>query len=365
MAKKKSTPVQNWLDDAEEVPRRKSLSNRDRYRRQVLYRWVVKSSVFLTPALAILCILLLGNAGGKNDQVVAKPASVDVKGRTTATLEVQQWLASTPSPVAGKGQIVSYDGQTVVKKPAPLVDKNDKETVVAAAYTTELQHFTISDGLGQTYSVDVTVASDKTYGATVIAGPSLLPVPGADKNSIDQQTSAASGTWPGLYDDEASSSVKQAVDTWAKAFTQGDSAAMRLAMQDKKEAHTYQTLSNVQAVIPQVGAAAFDFGSTEANAASQGKKTSKQLVRVTLYIQWKGNPAPTGNDDTKGLPAVTYDVLITNANSAAPAVVAWGSPGTGTKLQPYQNALVGKKLQPAPTEAPTAPAGGDGATVGN
>ena len=364
MAKKKTT-VDNWLDDAEEIPRRKSAANKDRTRKQTLYRWVIQASTVLMPLSLVLNILLAGNAGGDDGTAKAAAPTVDVKGRTAATLSVQQWLKATPSPVVGKGQIVSYDGQTVVKKPADLVDKNDKRTVLAAKYTTELQHFTISDGLGQTFSVDVTIASDKTYGATVLAGPSLLPVPAADGNSIDQLTSAASGTWPGLYDSSASDSVKQAVDVWAKAFATGDSASMRLAIQDKQGSHTYQTLSNVQAVTANVGAAAFDFGSAEKNATAQGKKTSRQIVRVTLGIQWKGNPKPDPAQDGRDLPTVSYDLLVTNANSAAPAVVAWGTPGTGPKLKPYQNALIGKALEAAPTAEPTAPAGGDGATVGN
>jgi len=362
--KKKPTNISNWLDEADEVPRRRSLATKDRARRQRLYRWVIQGSVIMMPITLVMCLLFAASASGHRTSSSTQAASVDVKGRTAATLSLQQWLRSKPSPVAGTGEIVSYDGQTELQKPANPTDQNGKVTVISAPYTTELQHFTITDGLGQTFTADVTVASDKTFGATVLAGPALLPVPAADSASIQTESSSASGTWPGFYDTSASGAVTSAVNVWAQAFAKGDSPSMRLAMQDKQSSHGYQTLRNVQSVTANVTTAAFNFGSVAANSASQGKSTGNEIVRVTLTVLWKGNPAPAAGTDPSTLPSVTYDLLVQSANTSAPAVVAWGSPGTGPTLQPYQNALVGSALQ-GTAVAPTAAPSGGSATTGN
>ncbi|WIB65552.1 hypothetical protein [Curtobacterium sp. MCBD17_040] len=364
MAKKKNDPLSNWLDEAEDVPRARVTPTRKLERRQRFFRIWVFSSVFLLPLALLMAWSSAVNNHGSGASHTSAAAVVDVKGRTAATVAVQQWLASSPSPVAGKGQILSYDGQSIVKKPANPKDSNGKVTVVSAAYTTEMQHFTVQDGLGQTYAVDVEVAVNKTYGAAVLAGPSLLPEPAADTTQITSETSNASGTWPGLYDSSASSAVSQTVKLWADAFAKGSSDDLRLAVQDKVSKHTYQTLNNVSSVTATIDAAAYDFGSPTANIAGNGKRSSKQLVRVTLYLQWKGNPAPAPGQEQDTLPSVTYDLLVQQANTAAPVVTAWGSPGSGPTLQPYQNALVGISGQPSNGSTPAPAAAADSATTG-
>jgi hypothetical protein len=59
---------------------------------------------------------------------------------------------------------------------------------------------------------------------------------------------------------------------------------------------------------------------------------------VTVSLLWKGEKAPAFGSSTSG-PQTTMDLLLERADTAAPVVVAWGPPGSGPGLVPYQNAV--------------------------
>ena len=54
------------------------------------------------------------------------------------------------------------------------------------------------------------------------------------------------------------------------------------------------------------------------------------------------------------MPTLTYDLLLDKADTAAPVVVAWGSPGAA--LEPYGNGVVGRTFSSASAPPPVAPA---------
>ena len=353
MARKNKSVTSNWLDEGVEVPRIQSSANRDRSRKQKWYRRAIWVSVVVLPFSLVMN--LLNSAHGGATVVHDSSSKVDTLARATATLAVQNWLNSTVSPVVGQGQIVSWDGEQTVPMPKPITDSSGKVTKIAPDYTTELQEFTVADALQQTFRVDVQVGVNKEYGATVLAGPSLIPIPQPDTDAFNNLKPAS--PWPGVSSVSVPSAVQQAIQVWATAFTSGDSSKLRLAVQDKNSSHTYQTLPNVAHQTTTVVSGGYLFPTEKEQVNSAGDTSSSMVVQVSMQIQWDGQPAPTSTTD---VPASVYDLLISSANTAAPTVVAWGSPGTGPQLKAYQNALTHTSLVSAPK--PTATPSPDGST---
>ena len=130
------------------------------------------------------------------------------------------------------------------------------------------------------------------------------------------------------------------LNNWLAAYTSGSDAALHLAVGDPNPAHTYVALSGVRQASYTVLA-----------AAPVGKPADGDLaVEISLSLVWDhehvaspnlSDAALAGTSGTSSSPApqTTMDLLVAHASSAAPIVVAWGSPGSGPSLRPYENAI--------------------------
>ena len=86
-------------------------------------------------------------------------------------------------------------------------------------------------------------------------------------------------------------------------------------------------------------------------------QSGSAALRVDLNLDWATAAPPTqepvaDSPDTLR-PPVTFDVLVTGADTAAPRVVAWGGPGTGPTLVPYGNAVPADTTPAQATEVVT------------
>lgn len=331
----KQAAIDTLWDEVDEVPRAGLPDARKIARRQRFYRVVVWSCVILTPLLLLTVLSRLGTAATPN--AASSPPSVDTPGRTAATLEVDQWLAQTPSPLPG-GVVLSWDGgRRLPKASAPTGQK-----ATAVSYSVEVDSFTLLDSTGQTYRASVAVAIDPRGGAVAMGGPSLIPdAPPADDNWN------TGNPWPGLTPvTNIPDPVTQAVSGWASAYTSGDANKLRLAVGDPSGSHSYMPLSNISAATATVTQAAL-IGSPSAD---------EMVVQVTLGIIWNGQAAPQPGATPNQGPQTTMDLLVGRASTAAPVVLAWGAPGTGPTLRPYQNAITAGP-RPVPTGGPVASGG--------
>lgn len=321
-ARQKPAPAFDWYDvDAEEVPNPVLPDSQRIARRQRWTRRYVKASVILCPVITLVALASVTKTHGATAQsTVASPA------RTAATVAVDQWLAERPSPLPG-ASILSFDGQssivtTKAPKSAPPTWQGELETFTLVAHPDRANP--------TTWTVGVEVAVDHSGGAVAISGPSFSPVLPTSSGQWDQGS-----PWPGLT---ATSSVSGAIQTvindWLAAYTSGDDAALHLAVGDPDGAHRYVAIPGVKSASDAVVA-----------AAPIGKASADEMVvQVQLDIVWDGEHQPV---DTYGAtpgptgPATTLDLLVAHASSAAPVVVAWGPPGSGPTLRPYQNAIGG------------------------
>lgn len=282
---------------------------------------IVKAKVIKWVLIVLLCFVPFSLFAGCTAQVTAADLgnkfeaaqssnpnsqvslSVSDPGKFVAYQSLQAWLASVPNPLPG-GQIVSWDGSS---KAADFDAKKVSRMT---------ENFTVVDGAGRGYTAAFQVAVDPRGGAQTVAGPSLIPVTTSATDGWAQDETP----WPGiLANTQVPDAVSAAVDSWAKAYTSGDSDQLRLAVGDTNSADSYVAINGVSSV------------STQTTASTPTK--AGLVVRAQVVMNWAGRAA---NSSTQ---PVEFDLLVLRADTAAPQVVAWGAPGSGLSATPYQNAI--------------------------
>lgn len=117
--------------------------------------------------------------------------------------------------------------------------------------------------------------------------------------------------------DEIPSSVRERLDQWGRAYATSDGSALRdLADDTAATAEMYRGLGNFTLL-----------SSPEIRSAVQ-VSPGVIVVRARFIFVPQGAPAGLSSD---------FDLLITASDSTKPRIVAWGVPGSGPSLQPYQN----------------------------
>jgi hypothetical protein len=303
-------------------------------------RWIrvirtyTKMSVWAFPVVAVVVLSLWSNASNAVETPpVVITNQVDTAGKSAAILAVNSWMSSKPAPLNG-GQIIAWNGFDVKDaKPVPAELERD---IIDPTYEVEIHHFTLSDAQGYTYLSDVAVAVDEVEGTSAVTTPSLSPVmPSADNW-------ATSGTWYGLQAAPSTDAITVAIDQWARAFASGDPAVLRSIVGDGDATHSYMPLYGVSGVTTQFIAG----GSVPkiVQGAVSDDPATTIIAQVRLQLTWTDAPA-VGIGQGTGDSTVTYDLLINGADTAAPVVVAWGGPGSGTTLAPYDQAIIDRSIE--------------------
>lgn len=306
-----------------EVPRQDTPSAERINKRQRRYRRVIWASLFSSPVLLIGFVLVAGRPAAAATAAVAV-VQVTSPGRAVAQTAMEQWLASVPSPLPG-GRVMLWSGVT----PQPVVSTSGADgKLVGPSYTTEIDNFIVQAQDGSTYSASMQVAIDSYGGASVMTpSPSLLPIPQGSSNAA-----FGNSPWVGLTAGTAPDPVSTAISAWGTAFASGHADALRQAIGDPDNTHAYMPLGGLSGATTIVGA-----------AAVLSARSDSLIVRVSIAPSFvttsgAGLAAPTTPGGVFG--SYTYDVLVQRASTAAPTVVAWGAPGGGPTLVPYQNAEV-------------------------
>lgn len=212
---------------------------------------------------------------------------------------LQRWLKQSPQPLP-HSTIVSTDGVQGVGNGDYIVS-----FLVESGNTLYKASLEINQS-GQQY--------------TLLANPSV-----AVSQSVIGAPAPSSSPWPGIAvgTTPPSASFNQAITGWANAFTSGSSSALSLTVGDPNSSVHFTPLSGIAQVV-----------ATTVSYAPMNKQNTVGIARVNLAITWDGEPTssnPVAN--------YTFDVLVDRPLSAAPVVVAWGPPGSGPSLVPYQNAV--------------------------
>jgi hypothetical protein len=292
-------------------------------------KWKRRALYITAFGVVPLCLLLAaaqvsgaGQAKGEIDLAGASVVTNSSAGKSAAFAALQNWLSGDPSPLP-QGLIVSWNGYTV--EDPPPADPN--KTTKPPTYRFETHSFTLARG-DQMFTADVQVVVDGSASAMATSTPTLTPILNAE---LTQRVES----WFGFDTTTPPEEVNDAVAAWADAFTSGDPDELRRAVQDKDADHTYLPLSNVASVVSTTAISAADVPTGD-----EGKKPTQMLVRVELRLWWAGEE-PAEDDQSKKPAPITYDLLIEDADTAAPYVVAWGPVGSAPTLKAHANAMRG------------------------
>lgn len=316
--KRKAGPAESavtWFD-AEEIPRVGTADTAKLRSRQRYYRWVVWACLLGMP---VTLIALLSYASRKHIAPPAAPPAANTSpGRQAATAEVNNWLNGQPSPLPN-GRLLYWNGYRNIAPVTPAKVNGRTSPTTAAPYKVEIDDFVL-EASGVYYDAGVEMAVTAS-GATPLAGPSLVRLPGPP------QLGAASSPWPGLTSStNISQALTESVNSWAQAYTQGTGDSLRMTVGDPNGSDSYIPLQGVTSASATVNIVAF----------LPAPAVDEAVAEVTLNLTWKGETTTT-TDSSATYPQTTLDVLVERASTADPVVVAWGPAGTGPTLTPYQN----------------------------
>ncbi|MET4144007.1 hypothetical protein [Arthrobacter sp. UYCo732] len=327
---KRNNPADDfWGNEAEELPRADVGAVQTTVKRLKLVKiWVVGSCVLLPVALLAI-ISFMPKFLEKPYVAPAVNNQLDSPTKPVAIKTVEDWLAKSPSPLPG-GKVLSWDGVEVQAEPKSETDPNTNQ--VKETQGLQLHTMTLVSPSGSFFTTQIQVGYSPVRGAKVIGEPTLIP-----RAPDDKQTWPNLVAWPNLVNVSKTEPVEQAATAWAKAFTSGDPDALRLSVGDTGANRSYIPLVQVTATDVRVG----DVGSQKpAKDAPSDKKPSQVVAQVSFAVNWQS--APLGRGETPS--RVTYDVLIEQADTPSPKVVAWGGAGTGESLKPFMNAVEGRKI---------------------
>lgn len=232
-----------------------------------------------------------------------------------ATTVAEQWVAGGPITVqlaAGLGKDTIVTGG----KPLASVTRIAHEgfSVVRAGDREVEEHRFLLSGNDKQLLWILTVPIQRTgLTGVLVAAPSLSP-------ALQLATPPSRFDWTDVPGQQTKSAqLERIVESWGKAYLSNDSAALLQLTGDPK-VQTY------------IGITGFELtNSTVRSLVGRGDNASWSVARVELKTRTK--------DGFQGL--MEFDLLITDAGTGTPKIVAWGPPGSGGSLAPYQNALIG------------------------
>lgn len=334
--KKSKVEAAGWLDDVEEVPRTDLPDGQRLARRAKWTKWYLIACAVLAPILMLMVLVAVAKPAPEFPK--QKPAEAMTRERAEAMVTVQNWLASPESPLSN-ARVLGWESTTDLPGPPKPENANaaqveeDPVSLMAVRFlvaqtpveTSEGQIVGVDSAYASTlYLVEVLVAETESGAVTTVGKPSLLPTPPSIKNAV-----TGADRWPSLEDAaNPTDQAQTAITAWAAAMTSGSPQDLRSVVNDGDGSRAYVPLTGMTLLNTQVGD-----GAVLKTTGGEEPEAKEIVVAVTLTMT--DNPAC--EDCRKAV--AEYDVLITDANTVTPRVVAWGAPGTGPVLVPYMNAV--------------------------
>ena len=275
-------------------------------RRRLLAKIMVYSALVLGALSAVVAISMMLNRPADTAATIAGESGPNTPGYNAAQASLARWI----------------DEQQIIDSPYASWT-GGQSTTLADGGVQWLHLFDVLTPQGARYiaSVNVLVSPDGTQ-VTVLGSPSVW--------AVDSSPNVARGSdivWPNTVQARHSDAVVAAIEMWGKAYTGVSPTELRLAVGDKDATRFYAPLGQ-QAVYEGVRVM------SAANPVdAQGAALLDALI-VNVRLEFANPSDPQGDSE-----AVAYDLLISEADTAAPHVVAWGGRGTGHLLSPYDNAV--------------------------
>lgn len=315
----------DWLPaDVVEVPRDESVVAKKLARRSRWVKGYITACAVLAPILLIGVVLTVtrdpyvpntGNEGGAADRV-----------RAEATVAVEEWLNSGEAPIRN-GKIVQWESTRTLPKAeaAPNQTTSTEPDPALKAVRFVVNRPATENQAGTLYTVEVLTASTEAGAVSTVGSPAIMPML---PSMGDELTNV--NRWPTLDEPaEPDERVEAAITDWAKAITSGSAQSLRAVVNDSDADHAYVAFQGMRLQGTSLGdASVVEWGEGD------DPVPTRIVAAVTLTMTDRTGACPKCSETVS-----EFDVLIDDADSVTPRVVAWGGPGSGPTLKPYQNAV--------------------------
>lgn len=320
----------------QERPRRSLDPIRKERRKARFYKGLIWVLLSLSAITAVGSLSVLGRDATSGDQAQSSQQILNPPGKAEAVDAVSRWLGTDPAPLPG-AHVVSWNGARQIETASSaagnglLASENESAQRWVHSFTAQVDATFDDNGNKltptRTYTIEQLVGYLPSQGASAVGNPALTP--NAPTDATMQVDEAA---WPNGVSTSPTQPVQNAITAWVSAYTSGDPATLSTAVSDPDTSHAYIPLTGVvQAKWTSIGAAYLLSGKEVKDNAST---SDTEVVQVSLQIDRQG----VTEQDNVTLPEMHLDLLLTGAQSGSPKVVAWGAPGTGHLLTPFQNA---------------------------
>lgn len=276
------------------------------------------------------------------------PINVDasIQWSTASTGQLSGATTKEATTTAGTGQL-KVTGVSFLRGTLVSTGKDGKR------YEERLEYYALINGVPQIIGVTIAIPDLKDITSTpvLVASPTVIGKPVVARIADDKESTPV----PQLGAATLNEASKAALNTWAKAWTEDDSSALKATTQDASTDNVYRGLGGGWVYVP---------NSIEVKwSAIAPKAGGNAVARVTWQMQTPSTtiPATSANAQPQVIPGATQqqsmDVLIGKYEGGSPNILAWGQAGTYMELKPQANALKQEEAAKIPAgTAPSAPA---------
>lgn len=367
--KKKQAVNDFFTDDVVETPTEGASIFRTPDKQALFYRWMIRINVFVM--LPLMVIVIFGMAADRflaDGEAPPSREEVVSEFRPLAEEAVNRWVEDEPMPgleLLGWSYAVTLEDREDV-----IASMEEDETLpedpeeVASIDSTEVHYFNLTTSSGTFYTASVQVAHNPVDGARVASDVSLI---------VDEPM-ALDPDYTGFDEDqvtEVTEGMTRAAQNWSEAYYSADPDELKLAVGDGRDGYGYMPMPAAEEIEASVDSAMIH---PAAEITEESPQPNLVYARVNLTIIW---PLPEMDDDeyeamqeAGTLPepdemTVSYDVLMEDADTQAPVIVAWGPVGEYELLEPFSNAVEGREFEVGELDQPGVedPAGDEDATT--
>lgn len=347
--KKKQAVNDFFTHDVVEAPTEGASIFRTSDKQALFYRWMIRITVFVM--LPLMVITIFGMAAqsfmGDDGPPPGREEAVS-EYRPLAEEAVNRWVSEEPMPgleLLGWSYAVTLeDRDEVIAQMEEDDDLPDEEEDLAAIDSVEVHYFNLATSSGSFYTASVQVSHNPMDGARVTSDVSLVAdepmVLDPDYSGFDEEDAT-----------EVTEGMSRAAQSWAEAYYSANPDELKLAVGDGRDGYGYMPMPAADEIDVSVEEAM-----THPSAETSEESPQPDIVyaRISLTLTW---PLPDYEDDELAemeeagtLPEpdemeVSYDVLIEEADSQAPVIVAWGPVGEYELLEPFSNAVEGREFE--------------------
>lgn len=337
-----------FVDDVVEAPTEGASIFKTPDRAATFYRWLLRINVFLM--LPLMGVAIFGMAAqnfmGDDGPPPGREESVS-EHRPLAEQAVHDWLATDPMPgidLLGWSYAVTIDDRDEV-----IAQLQEDETLpddpaeVAAIDSTEVHFFNLTSSNDNFYTASVQIAYNPVEGARLTSDVTLI----ADEPMLTQpNVTELDGE-----DTEVTDGIARSVQSWGEAYYSAEPDTLKLAIGDGRDGYGYVPMPEADEVNATVLSAIVH---PSAETSEDSPAPDIVYARVQIEVTW---PLPEFEEEelaemeevgTVPEPqetTISYDVLIEEADTQAPTVVAWGPVGDYEQLGPFSNAVEGREFE--------------------